>query len=234
MLTRINLLPQEYRKKEMTPMGIFLPVVSSLAVLVAAGFFWGWLHFAALANVVNERDSLKAEHDSKQPMLSYLGKLREEEGIYKSRGDTIMEIASSRTLWSKKLDQLVDVIVDDENGERYLIRVDELNVKEPMRRTTGRNQGPSEGDTVTLSGFCFNDDDPLEHFNFFHEAVKQSDFFMGDFLRISKPDGQVERPDKDLRPSKAWTVKMDMVMKGKDPTEVKRKGRSPVRARGGR
>ena len=218
MLTKINLLPQEYRKREMTPLRVFLPIVTALALVVAAGFFWGWLHFAALARVTSDRDTLSGVYASKLPTLAYLDSLRKEDAVYKQRGDTIAEIAASRTLWCKKLDQLCDVIVDDDGGERYLVRLDQMTVKEPTRRSVrSRREGVSEGETVSLKGFCFNDEDPLQHYNMFHEALKQSPFYMGDFIRMSKPEGQVERPDSDLRPEKAWTVGMELVMRGKDP-----------------
>ena len=232
MLTKINLLPQEYRRKEMTPMGIFLPLISGFAVIVALGFFWGWLHFAALTSTRSERDALQAMYASKQPTLSYLASLRREESVYQQRADTISEIAASRTLWTRKLDELCDVIADDDGGERYLIRLDEMSVKEP-KRTAGRSRGKKgvpEGELVLLKGYCFNDEDPLQRFNNFHEALKQSRFYLGDFLRISKPEGQVERPDEDLRPSKAWTVKREPVMRGKQPGKKHKRSRASASA----
>ena len=60
-------------------------------------------------------------------------------------------------------------------------------------------------------------------YNVLHEALKKSAFFLGDFLSISRPEGQVERPDADLRPTKAWTVDVTMVMHGKSPQKPGRK-----------
>lgn len=234
MMVRINLLPQELRRREMTPMAVLLPALCALTLVVGAGFFWGWLHFGQLSRAESRRDDLAAVSRSKQPMLSYLDDLRDERGEYTKRADTIREIAASRTLWTRKLDQFCDLVGDDDDGQRYLIRIDDMEV-DPGRSARGRRSQPTGG-KMTLTGFCYNDSDPLQHFNFFHERIKQSPFFIGDFVAVNRPEGEEKETNRNrgpqLKPSRSWAFTLELDMAPKDKPDGKnRRGR--VRAAAG-
>lgn len=225
MSTSINLLPPEYRKKEMTPVIILLPMLSAITLVVGAGFYWGWMHFGELSSLEVENQDLSDTYESKKPLLNYLDGLRAEESDYTARSETIQQIAGSRVLWTKKVDQLCNVIADDDGGRRFLVLLESLEVRPPKRARGGRGRKKTAppGPRVTLEGLCFSDDDPLRNYNQFHERVQQSEFFRDDFVKINKPAGKSTELDDGRLPSKAWTVMMDMEMKGLDPVGKKKK-----------
>ena len=118
MMIRVNLLPQDYRKKTATPMAVLLPTVGAITLVLLAGFGWAWLHFAELAKVDNDLSDLQGTLASKAPALAYVAKLKEEHADFENRKSTIKEIASSRVLWTKKLDELFDIATNGTTAPR--------------------------------------------------------------------------------------------------------------------
>ena len=219
MATRINLLPQEYRKKEMTPIVVLLPLLSAIALVVAVAFYWSWLRFGELSTAQGELEELTAIYESKKPRLNYLEALKSEEDDYKTRAQTIHTIAASRILWTRKLDELCDVVADDHDGERpYLVWLHSLEAK-PQTVRGRRDKGPPPGPRVEVEGLSFSDEDPLRAFNLFHEALTGSDFFEPDFASINKPAGKSVEMDDEFTPRRGWTIKLSMDMKGLDASE---------------
>jgi Tfp pilus assembly protein PilN len=225
MMIRINLLPSENRKKEMTPLGTLLPVLVSLTLVTGAGAFWAWLHFGELAQRRSEYSALEETANQQKPQLAYLNSLRAEEADYKERAKTIQEIALSRVPWTRKLDELCQVVTDDHGGERYLVWLSSMEVKPPDNRAAATSGSKSkkqlEGEQVSIEGLCFsgiNDDaDPLQRYNNFHEAIKQSDFYREDFVAIGNPVGKAVTMDDELKPSRAWTVDLPLTMRARQP-----------------
>ena len=216
MMTRINLLPQEWRKKEMTPLATLIPVLAGITLVVGAGFFWGWLHFAELSGAEAARDEVRSIRETLAPSLQYAGKLEAEEGEYKSRQSTIESIRASRVPWTRKLDEFWDVLTDDDGGKKYLVRIDNLTVRAPQ----SRKKDEIPGDEVVVKGICFNQDNPLKHFTIAHESICQSKFFRGEFEDINDPAGKAVDEDGDsLIPTRGWT--MDLVMRMKSRSSKK-------------
>jgi hypothetical protein len=218
MMTRINLLPQDYRKKTATPLAVLLPTVASITLVLVLGFGWAWLHFAELAKVEGVRGDLEAMLQSKTPSLTYVAALKEEHADFENRKSTIKEIASSRVLWTKKLDELFDIATNDDGGSQYLIWLQSLEVKPP---TMARGKLAGMGETLTMKGHCFADKSPLQHYNVFHAAVKHSDFFK-DFATLDDPAGKAVEFDDKLNPSSAWAMDLTLTMK---PRELKPAGK---------
>lgn len=213
MMTKINLLPQDYRKKAATPMTVLLPTVGSITLVLLLGFGWAWLHFAELAKVEGVRGDLETTLQSKGPSLAYVASLRDEHADFENRKSTIKEIASSRVLWTKKLDELFDIATNDDGGSQYLIWLSSLEVKPP---TTGRGKTAALGETLTMKGHCFAEKSPLQHYNQFHAAVKRSDFFR-DFAALDDPAGKAVEFDDKMKPASAWAMDLTLTMKPRDP-----------------
>jgi Tfp pilus assembly protein PilN len=213
MITTINLLPPELRKKERTPMKALLPFLGCVAAVGAGAAFWAWLHFGELATARNIKTDLEAQSQSRKPQLDYVKNLRSEETEYTDRAKTITTIAASRMNWTRKMDELVRVMTDDHSGDRYLAWLRTMDVKPPNGAAKGKSQ---EGEQVTLKGLCFsshNDEtNALKRCNQLQEATNQSDFFRPDFVAMNNPTGRVEVLDDDLKPSNAWTLEMLMTM----------------------
>ena len=223
MMTRINLLPVEWRKKQMTPLATLLPALAILTLIVGASFFWGWLHFAELAKLESERDELSTTKNTLQGQLRYVQSLKGEQQEYRKREETIQLIRASRVPWTRKLDELWDVVVDDDNGRRFLVQLDELSVKPPRNAAVarrGRKKNPV-GDTVVFKGVCFSSEDALKAYNIFHESVKQSEFFRADFLSINHPEGKAVDFDDGLVPSRGWEVDVELKMRARQAEKKK-------------
>lgn len=213
MMTCINLLPQDYRKKTATPLSVLLPTVGSITLVLLLGFGWTWLHFAELAKVEGERAELETQLASKAPMLAYAGALKAEQADFENRTSTIKEIASSRVLWTKKLDELFDIATNDDHGSQYLIWLNSLEVRPPP---PGAVRGKvALGETLTMKGYCFADKSPLSNYNLYHAALRHSDFFR-DFATLDDPSGKVVEFDDKLKPSSAWAMDLTLQMKGRD------------------
>ncbi len=220
MHIRINLLPPEYRKKEMTPLATLLPALVAFTLVLGAGAFWAWNHFGALARVQAENEQLQQGWGTRQAPLRYLASLRSEEDDYAARSETISEIATSRVPWTLKLDQLCDLVADDDGGERYLVWLSHFLVKKPQGNT--RRGATKVGESIAIEGLCFSDEHPLNRFNQFHEALQEHAFF-ADCTAINNPAGQAVLMEDELLPSRAWTMKLDMQMKARD-SKSKRSG----------
>jgi hypothetical protein len=217
MMTRINLLPQDYRKKAATPLAVLLPTVGAITLVLVLGFGWAWLHFAELAKVEGVRGDLEATLQSKGPSLAYVASLKDEHADFENRRSTIKEIASSRVLWTKKLDELFDIATNDDGGSQYLIWLSSLEVKPPA--SGGRAKTASLGETLTMKGHCFAEKSPLQRYNLFHAAVKHSDFFR-DFATLDDPAGKAVEFDDKMKPSSAWAMDLTLTMKPRDPQKA--------------
>ncbi|NRA95860.1 MAG: hypothetical protein HRU14_06575 [Planctomycetes bacterium] len=218
MQIRINLLPPEYRKKEMTPLVTLLPALVAFTLVLGGGAFWAWNHFGALARVRSENEQLQQGWATRKAPLEYLGNLRSEESDYAARSKTIAEIATSRVPWTLKLNQFCDLVADDDGGDRYLVWLSDFQVKKPQGNA--RRTKTKVGESIAIEGLCFSDEHPLNRFNQFHEALQQHAFF-ADCTDINNPAGQAVLMEDELLPSRAWTIKLDMQMKAREP---KRKG----------
>ena len=223
MMTRINLLPAEWRKKEMTPLATLIPVLVGVTLVVGVGFFWGWLHFAELSSAETARDEVQSIRETLAGSLQYAAKLKIEEGEYKNRQATIESIRASRVPWTRKLDEFWDVITDDDGGKKYMVRLDSLSVRAPQ----AKKKDELPGDEVLVKGVCFNQDNPLKHFNIAHESIRQSKFFRGEFEDINDPAGKaVDDEDESLVPARGWTIDLVMRMKSRS-TKKPAPGKAP-------
>jgi Tfp pilus assembly protein PilN len=222
MQISINLLPSEYRKKEMTPMALLLPSLACMTLVVALAAFWGWTKFGQLTQATSRHTQFAETWSERKPRLDYQASLAGEEREFGDRSETIKAIAASRVPWTRKLDELTNVVVDDADGERGLVWLTSLNIKEGT--AGGARSKNAVGDLLDLDGYCFAETNELKHFNNFHEAVKNSKFFKSDFQRINNPAGQSITMGDKLVPSRAWTVKLALQMNPPQPPSKAKPG----------
>jgi Tfp pilus assembly protein PilN len=214
MLVAVNLLPADRRAKSATPLGVFLPLLGGVVVVALGTVFWAWLRFSELSRAEDDLSDLEANVASKQPALKYLAALKDEQADFETRTKTIKEIAASRVLWTKKLDEFFDVAVDDDDGRRYLMWLEQLEVKAAAQQS-GKKE--AKGDQLSVKGRCLADGDALQRFNVFHAALKESAFFKPDFEEINDPAGASEELKDGRKPSTAWSVDLAMSMKPREP-----------------
>jgi len=212
-MIQINLLPPELKKRERTPLAVFLPFVACLATTLTVAAFAAWVHFDCLAEAVNEHAQNDSVLAQRQPQLKYEKSLLAEERDYKSRADTIRNIAGSRLLMTRRLDELFEII---ESGKEdgHLIWLTSLKMApapENNRRIRGR-KGPEVGGSLTLKGFALAESDPLHSYNIYHANIKQSRMFRLGYNDIGKPKGKVNIFTDGKLPSKGWSIGLTMTM----------------------
>ncbi|MCB9833250.1 MAG: hypothetical protein H6807_12330 [Planctomycetes bacterium] len=219
----INLLPKEYRKKEKTPIALLLPILGGLICVLSAASVAAYTHFVWLGEVQNRRQGLDQELAQKQPRLRYEESLLSEEKEYKKRADTIKDIAAGRIVMTEKLDQLADITVagDETADQGYLVWIKELKYSPPSANAgkTKVKGAPAVGGEMSLKGLALADSDPLVRLNYYHAALKNSDWFRFGFTEISDPVGNIEE-FPELEPKKGWTMDLDLQMT--DPVESRK------------
>ncbi len=219
-MININLLPQDMKKRERTPLVLLLPILGGLICVLSAGSVAAYVHFVWLAEVTNARETQEQELAQKGPQLAYEKRLIAEKSVFKKRVSTIEQIAAGRILMTKTLDELAELTVagDNDKNEGYLVWVKELKFTPPNTARRGRGQkAKKSGGTLSLKGLTLADQDPLQHYNLFHGAFKRSQMFALGYNEISDPMGSVETFQEDVEPKKGWT--MDMLCELKDPAE---------------
>ncbi|MCA9322045.1 MAG: hypothetical protein KDB53_14985 [Planctomycetes bacterium] len=216
----INLLPPEHRKKERTPLVLFLPILGGVACVLSAAALAIYVHFAWLAETVSHREQLEQTLASKQPLLRYETSLLAEEAEFKKRADTISSIASGRILLTRIVDEFADVVADGDTlgDDGYLIRLSSLTISPPKAAARrGKDAGPKSGGEVSINGWALADRDPLHEFNLFHERLQMSRTFVENYNEITDPDGRIDHFADEKIPSKGWTIKQTLSMK--DPAD---------------
>lgn len=186
-MIRINLLPEEYRRSERTSPKIFAATLVGV-IVVCSGFGWfGYIYFGELGKLEAEHAAV-AEHLGRvTETATYYDRLEAQRVDYVNRVKTIQDIGKSRRLWTKFVDQILDVVNNDGNTERHMGWFNSIDI------TGGR--GPS-GPTVAMPGAVQGGE--LRRVGDFHQDVENSPFF-GDVLAKVDPSGVVDS-DTDREP----------------------------------
>ena len=192
-MIRINLLPKELQHAARTPVRLFITVIVGLVLFLLAGFAYSYLWFNTL--VLAERvESKKEEVEHLKTSAAEVDSLLDDIQDYKERERAIISIKTNRILWSKKLDELVQItpsyiwiirlhakeFVDGEvetfedfNGESggYLHMVCFSSGKEVSRITNFRQRLKNVEEFYT---------------NFIKEPIRMENFY-NDFINITRP-----------------------------------------------
>ncbi len=197
----INLLPQEFRRGERTPFKVFGSLL--LAVLMASGslVYLGHMYFNEYKRVEARRSQLEDRLKSLEPFAKYDDALIAERAEYQKRSQTIQTIANSRVLWTKVLDQLIDITFNEGNTERHNVWFKSLEAR------SGRGKS---GPVMSLQAFC-ESDEFTKQANFLDDIEHNEEFFR-DFLSITSPGGRVVR-NENKEPPEAISFKLDLRMK---------------------
>src|SRR6185295_10805605 len=120
-MIKVNLLPPEYRKVEGTPVARLVATIAGVFLVACAAGVWGYVHVAILAQVKDERTQKEEELASLKAQAERSQSLLKEFKEYQRRRETIEKIGSQRILWSKKLDELADLIHNKGDTKRHLV-----------------------------------------------------------------------------------------------------------------
>lgn len=203
-MIRINLLPEEYRRKARTPLKLMLAVSGVVAVNACLAAWIGWLAFGVSARVESERSVLQTENDGLTPQVAYYNALKTESAGHKARETTLAEITASRISWTRKLDEFIDVVNRGGDGQQHMAWFDDLNVdqaSDPRSKSAGsfRASGHSGSDNFGQIG------------NFLDELSAST--FMEDFHEPGHPEGTESITDEELMPSVVWSFPLTVELK---------------------
>jgi Tfp pilus assembly protein PilN len=203
-MIRINLLPEEYRKKARTPVKLVLALTAAVLINSGLATWWAWAAFGVQSEIESEAATLQLEMDGLTPQLNFYHSLETEAKAYKSREETLASVTASRISWTRKLDELVDVVNRGGDGDRHLIWFDDLQLTQspdPKAKTAGtlRANGHSGSDSV---GQVAN----------FMDDVESSAFAL-DFASPGPPEGTQKLVDEALVPAVAWAFPLVLTIK---------------------
>jgi hypothetical protein len=195
-MIRINLLPQELRRGHRISVKLLAAAVGAAAVACAAIGWFGLVYFGDLGEVERQHRQIAQELQEKTVKATYYEKLEANRKDYTSRVQTIQEIAKSRRLWSKFLDELIDIVNNDGDTERHLAWFDGMTV----------NGDPKRGIAVNLPGFVQGAMD--KQANLYDDI--EAGPFAGEIKAKSDPGGKVAI-DKNRDPPDAFqfALKLD-------------------------
>lgn len=192
-MIRVNLLPVEYRKADGPPVGRVVSLVLGAFCLASAVGGWGYVHFGMLSEEENKRIALEEELSQIKQQAERSQSLLREFTEYQRRRETIEKIAAQRILWSRKLDELADIIHNKGDQKDYLVWLS------TVRSMAGR--GAESPIALSIQGLCGGSLTNLSAFNY---KLKDTREFSEDFSRVDPPAG-VQKPLDDKKfPNVAW------------------------------
>jgi Tfp pilus assembly protein PilN len=200
-MIKVNLLPPEYRKIERTPVLRFATILCGVVLSASAIGAFLYVHFGMLVNVISEREKLSETADVLKRDVKRSLALDQEAKEYKKRRETIEEIGQNRMLWSRKIDEICDIIQNKGDTKRHLVWLSQI------RTTAGKGKSPGGLYIKGLSGGT-----EIHRLSDFHLDLKSSDFFE-DFQMIDNPEGDVVNLNDDRVPKTAWNFDFNMELK---------------------
>jgi hypothetical protein len=213
-MIRINLLPEEYRKKSRTPLKLMVGLSAAVAVNGALLAYLGWLSLGVAREIDSQRQVLQLELDGLTPQVAYHRALEKEGKQYETRETTLGSITSSRIVWTRKIDELIDVVNRGDEGQRHLVWLDDLNVSQ---NTSPRNQ--THG-SVRASGHS-GSEKFAQVANFLDDL--EGSPFVDDFYEPAPPEGTQTIVDETLVPPVVWAFPLALNLKSPEEREAARK-----------
>jgi len=202
-MIRVNLLPQEYRKAESTPLKQFFSLIGAVVLVAVAAVAWLWVRYGMLEKAETERNDEKQKVANQAPQLKQVSDLEAWVAEYRGQYEKIDQVAQNRLVLSRKLDELWEVVVNPVQTGRYEVWLQSLSFAlAPTAKTGGAVQFAG-----TSAGPKFN------RLSDFHEDLKKSDFYR-DFADITYPSGnKQDLPGKNREPKEGWTFNFTTSLK---------------------
>lgn len=192
-MIRVNLLPPEYRKPEGPPIARVAALVAGVLLVTSAAGVWGYVHFGLLADAEARRDELSQELETVRKQADRSRALLGEFTEYQRRRATIEKIGSDRILWSRKLDEMADIIHNKGDQKEYLVWLGS------MRTTQGR--GPESPVGLHIQGLCGG---TLTNLSEFNRRIKDTKEFFEDFVKVDPPAGTQKLFNDKRYPNTGW------------------------------
>ena len=203
----INLLPDQYRKRGGTPIKLLAGVAASVAVNGSLLAWWAWTAFGVAAEVKSDLALLKDTKQGLEPQVAYHKDLEKESKVFDAREATLKKLTGSRVSWTRKIDELIDVINQGGDGDKYLIWLDDLSVEQkenPRNKTFGKLKASGHSGSAVFANVANFLDDV--------EAHRFSDVFNPP----ASPEGSLTSKNEDLMPSEIYDFPFELTLKSPD------------------
>lgn len=200
-MIKVNLLPAEYRRVERTPVFRFVTILCGVVLSASAIGAFLYVHFGTLENVIDDRETLAMTEDILRKDAQRSKALDAEAREYQKRRATIDEIARRRLLWSKKLDELCDLIHNKGDSKRHLVWLSKIGTIAPSKTSAGG---------LSIKGLSGGEE--LHRLSDFHLDIRQSEYFQ-DFQSIDDPEGEAISLSDERVPKTAWQFDFNMHLK---------------------
>lgn len=202
-MIRVNLLPQEYRKAEATPLKQFFATAGAAVVAALAIVAWVTVRFGVLESKRQDLENVKGTVKSQEEQVKAAKDLAAWLGEYKNQYDKIDKVTESRLVWSRKMDEFWEIVVSPKVPGRYEVWLKTLGCKVQNTQKVG---GDIQFAGVSAGPQMFKMSD-------FHEDLKTSDMYK-EFADITYPYGTREPlPGQNREPTEGWTFNFTMLIK---------------------
>lgn len=207
----INLLPTQFRRRQRTPIRLFAVTMFGVVVATSSLAYAAYARFGHLSAIRSERRSVDEEMEGLRPAVQYYDALLAERADAEKRVETIREIRASRILWTRKLDELAEIINVASDAERYTAWFDELSIEQNTEQR-------GSGGEVTAKGVSGSDN--FAKVAAFYQELEGHAFFT-DFSEINNPTGKRSERDETLDPPQIWEFPLDLKLKRRQPVQAK-------------
>lgn len=166
-MIQINLLPEELRQLEKTPLGRLIIVMAGVALATTALFIFLVLQFKTLPEALRKKSDTTSEIRQKEELVLEYDKLETEINFFKLRITTVQQIKRERFIWSKKLFELHRVIESAPD-----IALNNISIEQGR----GSRMGPSKMEII-MEGYSVVPE--LSSVADFMTKIRTSEFFKG-------------------------------------------------------
>ncbi len=194
-MIQVNLLPPEHRKVDGPPVARLVALVAGALLTASSVGAWAYVHVNVLGEEVRKREELEQERDQVRAQAERSARLSAEFGEYKKRRETIEKIGTSRVLWSRKLDELADIVHNKGDSKQFLVWLNQI------RSMAGRRPDSPVG--LFISGVSGGES--YSKLSDFNRAIKENKEFYEDFLHVDPPAGGKQQFSDKRYPAVGWT-----------------------------
>jgi hypothetical protein len=196
---RINLLPADLRRGNRVPTIVLAAAfVAALAVSGTVGWF-GLVYFGDLGNAEEQLVEVEAKLAEKSKKAAYHDQLDANKKDYALRVQTIQDISKSRRVWSRFLDELIDLANNNGDTDRHLAWFDGVTMK----------NDPKKGALVQMPA-SVQDSDKSRLANF-HDDIEAAPFAK-DLSSKSDPVYKIDK-DKVRVPESSMAFRLELQFK---------------------
>lgn len=177
----INLLPEDLRRRERTPVRIFIATLAAASIVTGLGGTFAYMWFGKLASAEETAVRLKEDREALEPQLKHHAALVVEITENEKWQQTLRELRNGKIQWGRKLDQFIDLVSQTGDLGKYLVWLEDLSIIQQI-------DSKQSGGVLSAKGMSNTDD--VGKVAMFITDLQQHDFFK-DFHEISVPSQKV-------------------------------------------